>query len=69
MTLPAARASIGPTDASWLTLDVADGDAVVIMMRPPVNAMSRAFMADPTEDAREGIRAFLEKRPARFRGR
>jgi len=32
--------------ASWITLDVADGVAVVSMARPPVNAMSRAFMAE-----------------------
>lgn len=32
--------------ASWVTLDVADGVAVVTMARPPVNAMSRAFMAE-----------------------
>ncbi len=98
---------------SWITLDVADGVAVGTMARPPVNAMSRAFMAKfaaarapgrrlatrapikecverglgrpldeglaeearcyvkayLTEDAREGILAFLDKRPARFRGR
>jgi enoyl-CoA hydratase/carnithine racemase len=32
--------------ASWITLDVADGVAVVTMARAPVNAMSRAFMAE-----------------------
>ncbi|MBI2202337.1 MAG: enoyl-CoA hydratase/isomerase family protein [Candidatus Rokubacteria bacterium] len=32
--------------ASWITLDVTDGVAVVTLARPPVNAMSRAFMAE-----------------------
>ncbi len=32
--------------ASWITLDVADGVAVLTMVRAPVNAMSRAFMAE-----------------------
>lgn len=47
---------------SWITLDVAAGVAVISMARCYVEAYL-------TEDAREGIRAFLDKRPARFRGR
>ena len=30
----------------WITLAGADGVAVVTMVRPPVNAMSRAFMTE-----------------------
>jgi enoyl-CoA hydratase/carnithine racemase len=66
--------------AEWVTLAEDDGVAVITPARPPVNAMSRAFMAElgaahssgdayPTQDARAGIQAFLDKRRARFRGR
>ena len=67
----------GLADGVLDTLDV----AVVTTARPPVNAMSRAFMAElaaPLDEglaeearryARDGIRAFPDKRPARFRGR
>lgn len=47
-----------------LLVDEADGVALVTVNRPDVrNALSRQGLAD------QGANAFLEKRPAQFRGR
>src|SRR6266545_724720 len=61
--------------ASWITLDVADGVAVVSMARPPVNAMSRAFMAELTaaldrveQDAAVRVAVITSGLPGMFSG-